>query len=614
MQQALQDIASEAALFSTTYQGRVSKLSGDSLGAAIESYEKISEKVARVEAYVDLMAAADASTSSWGETITSRLSGSREALFFFPLEIGLMKEADLFSKLSAPKAGRFGPWIGHIRALREHRLSPEAEKYASQKLPTAEGAWRRMFEQTMRDLRFKIDGKELTEAEALHVIDNDADPVRRRAAHDEFCRVLGENKKTFSLITNTLADLKAIDDRWRKYDSPEDSRHADNQIERKIVENMSRAVRESYARTSHRYYAWKAAKLGVPRLHPADRNAPLSDGKGKQYTWDEAREIVLSAFEKLSPEMARIGRRFFDEGWIDAEPRPGKDSGAFSHPAVPAAHPYILMNFFGSYGDVMTLAHELGHGIHQVLSADQGYLQSDAPLTLSETASVFGEALVFRELLSREEDMLVQRSMISRKIEDMLNTVTRQTAFFSFEQSLHAERRKKGELAPERISALWQETQRESLGPSVNLDVPGVENLWMNVPHFVHDPFYVYAYAFGDCLVNALHDEYVSAGDKTDFARKYEGLLKSGAVRCYSEALSDFGLDIEDPKFWRRGIAVVERYIDQLVALDQKIESVHRASRDFREAASDVLSKPGSNDNTIPKSDQKQTQPKAGGG
>ena len=593
---ALDGLETDSRNFATKYQGKVGRLTGAQLGDAIEAYEKISEAVTRITAYTQLTRAIDSEEGSWAQDVSDRVRRSTEATLFFQLEINKLKEADLLEKIAAPKLAAYAPWIGKVRSLRDHQLSPAVEQYKHQMQPVAEDAWRRLYDQLMIDLRFNVRGKELTEAETLNIIDTSPDHKLRREAFAEFGKVLGENKKTFALITNTLADLMAMDDRWRSYDSPEASRHLDNQIEKETVAALTKSVRDNYAKTSHRYYAWKAKKAGVARLHPADRNAPLPGEKGRTYTWDEAKEIVLTAFGKLSPEMETVGREFFDKGWIDAAPRAGKDSGGFTYPA--GNHPYILMNYFGSAADVMTLAHELGHGIHEAMAAKQGLLKSETPLTLAETASVFGEMLAFRELLSREDDMIVRRNMIAQKIEDMLNTVVRQTAFFTFEQKLHAERRDKGELSPERISDLWQETQKESLGPAVNLDVDGAQNLWMNVPHFVHTPFYVYAYAFGDCLVNALYDEYTKAPDKTEFAQKYTDLLKAGGTKRHDAALADFGLDTADPQFWKKGLSVIERYIDELTILDQRIENIEKAHRDFKNSAGEVseLKKPANDD------------------
>ncbi|MFN7113758.1 MAG: M3 family oligoendopeptidase [Alphaproteobacteria bacterium] len=598
-QKALADIDRDVKKFAQDWRGQVAKADGAALGAAVARFEQITENIARVETYVSLLRAADNREDTFAAKIDDRLRASAQDLLFFTLEINRIAEPALLQKIAAPELSKYAPWIAGLRASRPHQLDDEAEKYRHLKEGVAEDAWRRLFDLTMQGLRFDVGGEKLTEAETLNIIDNDRDPARRRLAWEAFAKGLGDNAGSFALITNTLAALKAAEDTQRGFEKPEDSRHLENHIERDTVAALAAAVKSSYAKTSHRYYGWKARKNGTARLHPADRNAPLADAPQKYIPWEEAKEIVLAAFAKLSPEMEKTGRRFFDEGWIDAEPRAGKDSGGFSHPAVPSAHPFILVNYFGTTADVMTLAHELGHGIHQVMAAKQGHLMADTPLTVAETASVFGEMLVFRALLDREEDPAMQRAMISEKVEGMLNTVVRQTAFFTFEQKLHAEYRDKGELSPERLGELWRETSRESLGPAVNMDVDGAQHFWAYVPHFIHTPFYVYAYAFGDCLVNALYDAYDKAADKNDFAQKYAAMLAAGGSKNHEALLEPFGFDVNDPAFWRKGLGVIEKYIDDLIALDQKIERAAKAEKDIRGAAADLTDKkaPAANDN-----------------
>lgn len=595
---ALADIDRDVKSFAQDWRGKVAKADGAALGAAVARFEKITENIARVETYVSLLRAADNREDAFASKTDDRLRDSVQELLFFTLELNKIPEPALLQKIAAPALSVYAPWIGALRASRPHQLDDAAEKYRHLKEGAAEDAWRRLFDLTMQGLRFDVGGEKLTEAETLNIIDNDRDPAKRRAAWEAFTRGLGDNIGPFALITNTLAALKAAEDTQRGFEKPEDSRHLENHIERDTVAALSSAVKSSHAKTSHRYYSWKAKKNGVARLHPADRNAPLADAPQKYIPWEEAKEIVLAAFAQMSPEMEKIGRRFFDEGWIDAEPREGKDSGAFSHPSVPSAHPFILLNYFGAPGDVMTLAHELGHGIHQVLAAKQGQLMADTPLTIAETASVFGEMLTFRSLLEREEDPAARRAMLAGKIEDMLNTVVRQTAFFNFEQKLHAEYREKGELSAQRIGALWREVNRDSLGPAVNMDTPGAENLWAYIPHFIHTPFYVYAYAFGDCLVNALYDSYDKAADKKDFAQKYQALLAAGGSKTHEQLLEPFGFDINDPAFWRKGLGVLERYIDDLITLDNKIEQAKKAEQDFKQAGKSLTGdKAGANDN-----------------
>lgn len=589
---AFEKISSDVREFCTAFQGRVTKLSGAQLGCAIAQYETIIEQMDRISAFAYLSVSADHKQSTWAENVQERLRQHSEKIIFFPLEINKIKEADLLEKFSAPELSRYGSWIGTLRSFRDHQLEDAVEAFIHKKTPVAEGVWSRLYDMTMADMSFTVRGEKLTVAEVSSIINDAQDPALRREAWVEFTSVLGQNAATFALITNATAALKKVGDSWRGFESPDDSRHLSNQIEPAVVTAMVDAVRDGYPKTSHRYYAWKARKFGVARLHPSDRAAPLPDAPDGKLSWDDAKNIVLRAFEKLSPDMAAIAKDFFDKGWIDAEPRQAKESGAFSHPTVPSAHPYILMNFFGSKSDVMTLAHELGHGVHQVMAGAQGHLKSDTPLTLAETASIFGEMLAFKELLSAEEDLIAKRALIAAKVEDMLNTVARQTAFFTFEKKVHEERRDKGELPPARINDIWLETQKESLGPAVNMDVAGAENLWMSIPHFIHSPFYVYAYAFGDCLVNALFDEYEKAVDKTAFVEKYITLLQAGGTRRHDAALAEFGLDCSDPKFWKKGLSVIERYIDQLEALDVKIEQILAAKGEFKQAANDIANPP----------------------
>lgn len=603
LDKAFTGLHADALDFSGKYKEKVGKLSGRELAEAIGRYEKISEQADTISAYADLLEASDNDQAKAAAALRDRLRKSTGELLFFPLEINKIKEADLLDKIAAPGLAQHAPWLREVRSFREHQLEDDVERYLHDKKPVAEDAWHRLYDMTMADLRFNVRGKQLTEAETLHILDASNDGALRREAFIEFTRVLGENKSTFALIANTLADLKKVSDKAREFEKPEDSRHLSNQIDGEAVMALVKAVKESYPRTSHRYYAWKAKQFGQARLHPADRNAPLPGSAVADIPWEEAKQTVLGAYARLSPEMAEIGRRFFETNKIDAAPRPGKDGGAFSHPVTPSAHPFILMNYFGAPGDVMTLAHELGHGIHQVLAAGQGHLKSQTPLTLAETASIFGEMLAFRALLDGEEDLFKKRSLLAGKIEDMLNTVARQTAFFCFEQKVHDERAKKGELAAERIAQLWQETQKESLGPAVNLDVTGAENLWTVIPHFIHTPFYVYAYAFGDCLVNALFDAYDKTADKKDFTEKYIDLLKAGGSKRLAAALEPFGLDASDPQFWKKGLSLIERYLDELEAVDRKIDSVLKSKDEFKAAANDVVTPPDApaDKNVLPK-------------
>lgn len=373
-------------------------------------------------------------------------------------------------------------------------------------------------------------------------------------------RVMGDNIRLFALVTNTLAKDKEIDDKWRNYKAPTSARNLSNRVEDEVVDALAAAVKDAYPALSHRYYAMKAKWFGQDHLDYWDRNAPLPDDADRSIRWDEARDLVLGAYGRFSPDLAALGKRFFDNAWIDAPVRPGKAPGAFAHPTVPSVHPYLLVNYQGKTRDVMTLAHELGHGVHQILAGGQGHLLSDTPLTLAETASVFGEMLTFRALLDRETDPKRRKIMLASKVEDMLNTVVRQIAFFDFERRVHTERRE-GELTAERLGEIWMAVQTESLGPALRFD-EGYRNYWSYIPHFIHSPFYVYAYAFGDCLVNSLYAVYQES--ETGFAEKYLAMLSAGGTLRHQELLAPFGLDASDPAFWQKGLNVIRGFVDEL--------------------------------------------------
>jgi oligoendopeptidase F len=427
---------------------------------------------------------------------------------------------------------------------------------------TGYSAWNRQFDATIAGLRFKVGGKPLAIEPTLNLL-VDRSGAKRKAAAEALAHTFKDHVRDFTLITNTLAKDKEISDRWRGFADIADDRHLSNRVEREVVDALVAAVRAAYPRLSHRYYALKAKWFGKKRLPHWDRNAPLPQVPTRTVGWTEAKDTVLSAYGAFSPKMAAIAERFFAERWIDAPVRPGKAPGAFAHPTTPSAHPYVLLNYQGKPRDVMTLAHELGHGVHQVLAAPNGALMAPTPLTLAETASVFGEMLTFKKLLATTRDKKERKAMLAAKAEDMINTVVRQIAFYTFERSVHTER-KNGELTAERIGELWLDVQRESLGPAIELK-PGYENFWVYIPHFIHSPFYVYAYAFGDCLVNSLYAVYEHAAE--GFAERYLAMLSAGGTKHHSELLKPFGLDARDPTFWQGGLGVIERMISELESL-----------------------------------------------
>ena len=555
-----------AKAFGERLRGRVAEQDGDALGTAIAEYEAIDEVLGRIMSFAYLVYAGDMSNPENGrflQTMQEKVTAISTHLLFFTLEINRIEEAALETKLEVPALAHYAPWLRDVRAFRKHQLSDELERLLHEKSVAGRSAWVRLFDETMAALRFPIGGKEMSSAEALHCL-TEPDAALRREAAECVGRVLGDNVRLFAHITNTLAKDKEIEDNWREFERPWSSRNLSNHVEDEVVDALVASVTEAYPRLSHRYYAMKAKWMGGDRLDYWDRNAPLPDDDDRIIPWQEATGLVLDAYGRFSADLAATGKRFFDNAWIDAPTRPGKSPGAFAHPTVPSAHPYLLLNYLGKTRDVMTLAHELGHGVHQVLAGDQGALMANTPLTLAETASVFGEMLTFRSLLDAESDPKRRKILLANKVEDMLNTVVRQTAFYQFEQKVHDERRN-GELSAEKLAEIWMSVQGESLGPALRFDdAYGV--FWSYIPHFVHSPFYVYAYAFGDCLVNSLYAVYQDAED--GFAEKYLDMLRAGGTLRHKELLAPFGLDATDPTFWQRGLAVIGGFVDELEAME----------------------------------------------
>ena len=544
------------------YEGRLAGLDGDTLARAIARYEAVEEVLGRLMSYAQLVYSGDMSNPEVGkfyQGMQESVTAISTDLVFFTLELNNIPGDALEAKLESEKLAAYRPWLRDVRAFRPHQLSDELERMLHEKNVAGRSAWVRLFDETMAALRFPLNGEELTSSEVLNKLTSH-DAATRKAAAKTFGGTLGEHVRTFSLITNTLAKDKQIEDSWRGFARPVSSRNLANFVEDEVVDALVGAVRESYPKLSHRYYRLKAKWMGKSTLPYWDRNAPLPDDDDKIVPWHAARETVLNAYAEFSPTLAEVGQRFFERNWIDAPTRAGKAPGAFSHPTVPSAHPYVLLNYQGRTRDVMTLAHELGHGVHQVLAGDQGHLMADTPLTLAETASVFGEMLTFQRMLRGETDPKRRKVMLASKVEDMLNTVVRQIAFHEFERRVHDER-KDGELLPERLGQIWLETQREALGEVFEFDEE-YQYFWAYIPHFIHVPFYVYAYAFGDCLVNSLYAVYENA--EGGFADKYLEMLQAGGTKRHRELLAPFGLDASDPNFWHQGLGLIERFIDEL--------------------------------------------------
>ncbi|GLS32561.1 oligoendopeptidase F [Mesorhizobium albiziae] len=561
----------EAAAFEAQWKGKLAAEAANpangGLGRALRAYEVLEELIGRIASYAGLVYAGNTSDPQraklYGD-VQEKMTDASSHLLFFTLELNLVDDAAVLAALDGdPGFGHYRPWVLDLRKDKPYQLEDRVEQLFHEKSVTGRGAWNRLFDETMTDLRFTVDGEELTLEPTLTRL-QDADGEVRRKASEALAQTFKENLRGFTLITNTLAKDKEISDRWRGFKDIADSRHLANRVEREVVDALASAVRDAYPRLSHRYYAMKAKWLGMDQMNHWDRNAPLPETPKATIGWEDAKHTVLAAYHQFSPEMAEIARHFFDRRWIDAPVRPGKAPGAFAHPTVPSAHPYVLLNYMGKPRDVMTLAHELGHGVHQVLAGAQGALMASTPLTLAETASVFGEMLTFRSLLEQTKDRRERKAMLAQKVEDMINTVVRQIAFYEFERKVHTER-KNGELTSDKLGEFWLEVQAESLGPAIRLR-EGYETFWTYIPHFIHSPFYVYAYAFGDCLVNSLYAVYQNA--ERGFQEKYFEMLKAGGTKHHSELLKPFGLDASDPKFWQTGLGVISGLIDELEALD----------------------------------------------
>lgn len=539
---------------------------GVTLLNAIKDYQQICEGLGKISTFAALQYYADLNNPDFGALYQSsreKISLLSAKCVFFSLAISkLSAESVKASMNDVVELERFDHYLKVMRQYQPHQLSEELERYAVEKSVTGVGAWVRLYDETLASMQFNFDGENLPlEAVVTKMGDKDSQ-VRKKAAYS-LNNGLQTQLPLFATITNVLAKDKEIEDRWRQFSTPDSSRHLDNQIEPEVVQTLTTCVRQNYANLSHRYYKLKAKMLGVNRLEYWDRNAPLLIDDDEYISWPEARQIVLKAYASFSPTIADIAQEFFDKDWIDVPTRPGKTSGAFSHPSVPSVHPYVLLNYQGRRRDVMTLAHELGHGVHQMLARDQGYLMADTPLTLAETASVFGEMLTFQYLLGECTHANQRKALLAGKIDDMLNTVVRQIAFYHFEQLVHQSRRQ-GELTVDDLANIWKRTQEEALGASVNID-PVAHSFWAYISHFIHAPFYVYAYAFGDCLVNSLYAFYQQHPE--GFESKYIEVLKAGGSKSYTDLLCPFGFNLKEASFWEGGLKMISNMIDELESL-----------------------------------------------
>lgn len=570
IENTVSDISNDAGRLKAQCQGNLAEIAKDpkKLLLHIQRYEVLADNMGKLGSYASLYYTQnqqDPKRAKFQADISDTLTKEWTKLIFFELELNQLDDAVLGGALKHKDLKRYKPWFDDLRKEKPHQLDEKLETLFTEKGQTGRGAFTRLFNETMSALKFDVKGeKKPLGLEATLNLLSDADEKKRRAGAEALSASFKANLPLFTLITNTLAKDKEISDRWRNFKDVADSRHLANRVEAEVVDALVQSVRAAYPKLSHRYYAMKAKWLGKKKLASWDRNAPLPDKPERVISWKDAEKIVLNAYAGFAPEMAGIAKEFFDKNWIDAAVKPGKAPGAFSASTVPSVHPYVMMNYLGKSRDVMTLAHELGHGVHQMLARVQGPLLSSTPLTLAETASVFGEMLTFRALLAETKDKKEKKALLAGKVEDMINTVVRQIAFYTFERKIH-EARRDGELTPDQINAIWMEIQAESLGPAIDLK-PGYEVFWTYIPHFIHSPFYVYAYAFGDCLVNSLYGLYADA--HPGFVAKYFDMLKAGGSKHHSELLAPFGLNARDPDFWNKGLKVLEGLIDELEAMD----------------------------------------------
>ena len=560
-------LESECAQFAQDYEGKLTTLSAEEMLICVKRNEKISNIAGRIMSFAGLryyQLTTDGERTKFLSDCQEKITNFTTPLVFFSLELNRLEDQHLDSLIAqSADLARYKRAFDRMRAMKPHQLSDEMEKFIHD-LGAVGDAWEKLFDETIAGLSFEVLGETRNIEGTLDLL-SEQDRSKREAAARELARVFGDNIKIFSRAHNTLAKEKEIIDRWRKMPSAQAGRHLSNDVEPEVVEALRNAVVKAYPKLSHRYYELKRKWLGLEKLQVWDRNAPLPMEDDRVVNWSEAKDTVMNAYNGFDPRMGSLAEPFFSKGWIDAEVKPGKAPGAFAHPTVTTVHPYVMLNYLGKPRDVMTLAHELGHGVHQVLAAEQGEMLAQTPLTLAETASVFGEMLTFQKMLDAAENKEARKVLLAGKVEDMINTVVRQIAFYDFESKLH-EARRQGELTPENINELWMSVQGESLGPAFEF-MEGYETFWAYIPHFVHSPFYVYAYAFGDGLVNALYAVYQEQPE--GFQDKYFDLLKAGGSQHHKDLLAPFGLDASDPKFWDKGLSMISAMIDELEAMEQ---------------------------------------------
>ena len=562
----LNKIKNGALKFEKKYLNKVKNLSAENLYKAINQLEQIDILMDKVLSYAHLLVAEDGNNEKnkiFFQQMQEKITNFASSIIFFTLELNQIPEKQISTLFKNKKLQIYKNWIINKRSFKPYQLDLKIEKVLQDKSITSHSAWIRLFDDLIASLKFPFKKEELSSAQIFNYLSDKNESTRKLAAKS-VGKVLGSNIKVFSTITNTLAKDKSINDSWRKLPTPVSARNLSNVVEDSVVDSLVSSVIEYYPKLSHRYYALKAGWFKKKYLMYWDRNAPLPFQSSKNFTWKEAQNTVVNAYSKFNPNIGGMVKQFFDKKWIHAPVLKGKSPGAFAASTVASVHPFILVNFQGKTRDVSTLAHELGHGVHQYLAGkNQTHFNASTPLTLAETASVFGEMLTFKSMLEHANSKKERKALLANKVEDMLNTVIRQIAFFQFEKEVHT-LRKNSELSIDQICTIWMDVQKASLGPFIRYEEE-YKYFWSYIPHFIHSPFYVYAYAFGDCLVNSLFNTYEKG--LTNFDDKYINLLKSGGSKKYDELFSPFNLNLSKKSFWKKGLNVIESFIDELETL-----------------------------------------------
>lgn len=552
------------------FKNKISDLCPKEFLEAIKIYEEMSiiSHILGAFAYLNMSTQMNnPEATAFFQDISEKMTDYSKPSIFFSLEINKLSDKKIKEFLKDKEIRKYSPWLKRIRMFKKYELSEEAEEIFMEKGVTSGNAWVRLYDERSVELRYSVDGKEYNDSD-IYLLIQDKNAETRRKAGAEVNRVCKENSNLFSFIYNMIIKDKSIEDNKRSFKTPMAPMCLANNVEDIVVDTLADSVKDNYAKIAHRFYKLKAKWLGVEKLSYWDRNAPLPFEDDASYSWDDAVKIVLDAYKKFSPKLYDLALDFFDKPWVDVPTKDGKRSGAYAHPVSSVKHPYLFLNFTGRQRDVLTLAHELGHGCHMRLSHKQGELQDDTPLTLAEVASVFAESLTFKKMLDEIDDDKIKLCLIASKVNDMINTAIRQISFHFFEKRAHNER-KNGELSVERLSQIWQEEIQSSLGNAV--EMKNAENVWSQVSHFFHVPFYVYAYSFADCVVNSLFSVY-QEGKVKNFEDKYLALLSETGVKKYDALLKPFGLDAKDKGFWNKGLSVISGYIDELEKLDKKLK------------------------------------------